>query len=123
MECGTPDAKYQRSSYPYVVDEVPPLRVDGRDSRAAVEHIGPFRGFVPVQFAHAAGIEAHVHPGDIFGDAELACRHLPRSPAAHVDRRKRNAGWADAAATGGSSRLPFATEWPLSMVNRRHLAC
>ena len=82
MECGTPDAKYQRSSYPYVVDEVPPLRVDGRDSRAAVEHIGPFRGFVPVQFAHAAGIEAHVHPGDIFGDAELACRHLPRPATA-----------------------------------------
>ena len=61
-----------------VVDEIAPVLVDGRDARAAVEHVGPLGGLVPVQLAHAAGVEAHVHAGDVLGDAELAHRDLAR---------------------------------------------
>ena len=65
----------------HVVDEVAPLRIDGGNARGAVEHVGPLRRLVPVQFAHAAGVEAHVHAGDGRRDAELAHGHLSRPPA------------------------------------------
>ena len=37
------------------------IAVDARNARAAVEHVGPLRGGVPVELADAAGGEAHVH--------------------------------------------------------------
>jgi len=48
-----------------VINEIPPLRIDCRDARAAIKHVGPFRSFVPVQFAHGSGIQPHIHARDI----------------------------------------------------------
>ena len=49
-----------------VVDKVTALRVDRRDARRSVKHVGPFRLLVPMKLADAAGIEPHVHAGDCF---------------------------------------------------------
>ena len=77
-----------------IVDEVSPLRIDRGDSRRPIKHIGPLGGLVPMQLAHAAGIQTHVHAGDVLGDAKLAHRDLP-GPAArrepHVGIIKRKA--------------------------------
>ena len=71
-----------------VIDEIAPLRIDRGDARGAVEHVGPFGRLVPMQLAHAAGIEPHVHAGDVLGNAELAHRHLP-GPAARLQAHVR----------------------------------
>ncbi len=60
-----------------VVDEIAPVGVDRGDARRAGEHVGPFGGLVPMQLTNAAGIEPHVHAGNVFGDAEFARRDLP----------------------------------------------
>ena len=39
-----------------VVDELAALLVDRGDAGAAVEHVGPLGGLVPMQLAHAAGV-------------------------------------------------------------------
>ena len=49
----------------HVINEIPTLRVDCRDARRAVKHVGPFRRFVPVQLAYGSGIQAHVHARNI----------------------------------------------------------
>jgi hypothetical protein len=58
-----------------------------------------------MQFAHAAGVEPHVHAGDILGDAELARRHLTRPPArlqSHMRVGKRETQvWQRAVVGGG----------------------
>ena len=81
-----------------VVDEIAALRIDRGDARGAVEHVGPFGGLVPMQLAHAAGIEPHVDAGDVLGNAELAHRHLPgpaaRTPSACANRRTKSANSA-----------------------------
>jgi hypothetical protein len=64
-----------------IVDEVVARGVDGGDPRLAIQHVGPFRLLVPMQLARAAGVQAHVHAGDVLGDAELADRDLA-GPAA-----------------------------------------
>jgi hypothetical protein len=64
-----------------VIDELVTLRIDRGDAGAAVQHVGPFGRLVPMQFANAAGVQAHVHPGDVLGNAEFALRDLP-GPAA-----------------------------------------
>ncbi len=69
---------------PHVVDEVRPILVDGGDTAAAGEHVGPLRLLVPVQLTDAAGLEAHVDPGKLGGDGQLPIRHLAR-PAAGED--------------------------------------
>ena len=68
-----------------VINEVVSLLVDGRDASAAVKHVGPFGLLVPMQFANAAGIQAHVHAGDVLGNAEFSQRDLT-GPAAGVSR-------------------------------------
>ena len=55
-----------------VVDEVVSLGIDRGDAGGAVEHVGPFGRLVPMQFAHAAGVQAHVHAGDVLGNPEFA---------------------------------------------------
>ena len=67
-----------------IVDEIAPLRIDRGDSRRTVKHVGPFAGLVPMQLAHAAGVEAHVHAGDVLGNAKLTHRHLA-GPAAELE--------------------------------------
>src|SRR5467141_5330184 len=64
-----------------VVDEVLSPGIDGRDARAAVEHISPFGGLVPMKLANGAGLEAHVHACDVLGNPELPHRDLT-GPAA-----------------------------------------
>jgi hypothetical protein len=54
-----------------VIDEVVPLSVDGCDAGAAVKHVGPFGSLVPMQFANAAGIQTHVHAGNVLGNTEF----------------------------------------------------
>src|SRR5215218_1672502 len=64
-----------------VVDEVAPLRVNGGDTSVSGEHEGPLGLLVPVQLADPPGLQAHVHPGHLCSDGQLAHRHLAR-PAA-----------------------------------------
>jgi hypothetical protein len=68
---------------PHVIDEVSPFGVDGGDAGLAVKHVGPLGGLVPMHLTHTAGIEPHVHTGDILGNAELARGHLT-GPAARL---------------------------------------
>ncbi len=65
----------------HVVDEGASLLVDGGDAAAAGEHVRPLGLLVPVQLADAPGLQAHVDPGELGGDRQLAHRHLAR-PAA-----------------------------------------
>ena len=37
------------------------------DARLTGEHVGPFGGFVPVEFAAAVGLQAHVHAREVLG--------------------------------------------------------
>ena len=67
-----------------VVDEVAALGVDRGDAGRPVKHVGPFRLLVPVQLADAAGVQPHVHAGDGFRNAELACGDLARPAAARL---------------------------------------
>src|ERR1700692_2856785 len=87
-----------------VIDEVVPLSVDGGDAGAAVKHVGPFALLVPMQFANAAGIQAHVHAGDVLGNAEFSHRDLT-GPAAgfqpHMSVRKGEAQMGKRAEIGG----------------------
>ena len=76
----------------HVGDEALAVRIDARDARAAVQHVGPLRGGVPVQFAHATGGEAHVHAGKRLRNRKLAHRHFARPTAflkAFVRERER----------------------------------
>jgi hypothetical protein len=54
----------------HIIDEIPPLRIDRGDAGGAVKHVGPFGLLVPMQLAHAAGVEPHVHARDGRSDAE-----------------------------------------------------
>src|SRR5271166_3622500 len=60
----------------YIVDEVASLRVDRGNAGGSVKHVGPFGLLVPMQLAHSARIETHVHAGNRGGNAELAPAHL-----------------------------------------------
>src|SRR5258708_19088881 len=77
-----------------IVDEVVSVGIDGGDARAAVEHVSPFGGLVPMKLAKGAGIEAHVDAGDVLGNPELPHRDLA-GPAAgllpHMRVREREA--------------------------------
>ena len=80
-----------------VVDEIAALRIDRGDAGSAVEHVGPFGRLVPMQFAHAAGIQAHVHAGDILGNASsrtVTCRVQPPDSSRMWESRTRSAGSA-----------------------------
>ena len=81
IECGIPAGKFQRSPSPTSSTKLRPCCVDGGDARAAGEHVGPLGLLVPVHLADAARLEAHVDPGELGGDRQLAHRDLAR-PAA-----------------------------------------
>jgi len=61
----------------HIVDKISALRVYRGDACLFIEHVGPLSGLVAMEFARSAGVETHVHAGDILGNAELA-----RSPDA-----------------------------------------
>jgi len=87
-----------------IVDELAALLVDRGDAGAAIEHVGPLGGLVPMQLAHAAGVEPHVDAGDLLGDAELALGDLAGPAAAlepHVRRRERELEVRHGAVVGG----------------------
>ena len=75
IECGIPDGKYHSSPTLTSSTKLPPC-ASIAVMRAAVKHVGPLGGLVPMQFAHAAGVQPHVHPGDVSGYSELALGHL-----------------------------------------------
>jgi hypothetical protein len=82
--------------------------VDGGDPGAAVQHVGPFGRLVPVQLAHAAGVQAHVDAGNVLGDSELALRHLAGPAAAfqsHVGLGKRKLQVRHRAVIGGRRHI------------------
>ena len=64
----------------------------------AVQHVGPFGRLVPMQLANAAGIQAHVHAGDILGDAEFPHGDLAGPAAGFLPHmgspRTKSADWA-----------------------------
>jgi hypothetical protein len=60
-----------------VLDIRAALRIEHRDAAVAVGHDRPLGLLVPVQFADAAGAEAHVHAGDLGRNGEIGLRHLP----------------------------------------------
>jgi len=75
-----------------VIDEIAAVLVNAGDAGATIQHVGPLGGLVPVQLAHAAGVQAHVDAGNVLGDSELALRNLAGPAAAfqaHVGLRKR----------------------------------
>src|SRR5205085_15059 len=65
----------------YVGDETFAVRVNAGNSRRSIQHVSPFRRSVPVQFAHAAGGEPHVHARKRFRDRQFAHGHLARPSA------------------------------------------
>src|SRR3954452_13600097 len=80
-----------------VIDEVATLRVDGRDPRAATEHVLPFGFFMPMHLAHparVARVETHIDAGEGAGNWQLALGNLACPPSglqAHVRVREREA--------------------------------
>src|ERR1700689_4154403 len=68
----------------YIIDEDGPVRVQECNSSIPVQHDGPFVRSVPMQFAEAAGCEAHVHASDVFGRRQFALRDL-MSPATFLN--------------------------------------
>src|ERR1700691_2755835 len=68
----------------YIIDEDRPVRIQERNSTISLQHNGPFIRGVPMQFAEAAGRDAHVHTSDVFGGRKLALRNL-MSPAAFLN--------------------------------------
>src|SRR3979490_2888774 len=77
-----------------VISKILPLRVDGCDASAAVQHKGPFGLLVPTLFSNAASIQAHVHASDALGNTEFSHGDRP-GPAAgcqpHMRVRERKA--------------------------------
>ena len=73
--------KIPEVSNTHVIDKVSSLGVNGGNTGGPVQHVSPFGLFVPMQLAHAAGIEPHVDAGDVLGDAEFARGYLA-GPAA-----------------------------------------
>jgi hypothetical protein len=71
----------------HVVDEVSPLRVNRGNARGPIEHISPLGSLVPMQFTHAANVQAHVYARDILGNAKFALGHLS-GPATRLSVRK-----------------------------------
>src|SRR5713226_3972218 len=78
----------------HVIDKVSSLGVDSGDTGGPVQHVSPFGLLVPMQLAHAAGIESHLNAGNRFRDTKLPHRHLT-GPAAvrlsHMRVSKREA--------------------------------
>src|SRR5260370_30386572 len=67
-----------------IINEVVSMGIDAGDPSATIEHIGPLRFLVPVQLAHATGLQTHIHPCQGGGDGQLARRHLTR-PASRLE--------------------------------------
>ena len=86
--------KYQRSPTPTSSTKLRPCGVDRRDARGAVKHVGPFGLLVPMQLAHAAGVQPHVHAGDVLGDAKLARGDLAGPAAARLPHMRIGKGEA-----------------------------
>src|SRR3981189_1666145 len=84
--------------------ETLPLGVHGCDAGAAVKHVGPFGLLVPMQFAKAAGVQAHIHAGNVLGNAEFSHGDLTRPATGslpHMSVREREAQIRKHALIGG----------------------
>src|SRR6266404_5558455 len=59
-----------------VAYEHQPVRTHHRYAGFSVQHVGPFVGSVPVEFAIAPGGQAHVDASDILRGRQFALGHL-----------------------------------------------
>src|SRR5258706_2016749 len=65
----------------HLIETVSSLGVNGGDAGGPVQHVSPFGLFVPMQLAHAAGVESHLNAGNRFRNTKLPLCHLT-GPAA-----------------------------------------
>src|SRR5260370_1086667 len=79
-----------------VIDKVSPLGVDSGDASGPIQHVGPFGLLVPMQFAHAACVQSHLHAGHRFRNTKFPLRHLS-IPVARLGWITRSPVWAVAA--------------------------
>src|SRR3979490_3567605 len=107
-----------------VIDEGVSLGVNGCDAGAAVQHKGPFGLLVPMQFANAAGVQAHIHAGNVLGNTEFSHGDLT-GPAAgcqpHMSVRERKTQVRKRTAIGGGWNeqigiLPISLEITRTMI-------
>src|SRR6266446_7780731 len=88
----------------HVIDKVSSLGVNSGDTGGPVQHVSPFGLFVPMQLAHAAGVESHLNAGNRFRDTKLPLCHLT-GPAAvglsHMRVRERETEVRRGAGIGG----------------------
>src|SRR5207253_5123390 len=72
----------------HIVDEIVPFRIDGGNTGGAVKHVGPLSGLVPMQLAHATGVDPHIYACHTLRNGQFALRHLTGPTA----RRQPNTG-------------------------------
>ena len=112
IECGIPAGKYQRSPTP-TSSTKSPFGVNRGDARATVEHKGPLGLLVPMEFAHATRLQAHVYTGERRRYRQFASRYLARPAAllqAHGgvgERESETLGMVPRSVSGGRSMSGF----------------
>jgi hypothetical protein len=67
-----------------IVDKIPAVGVNRRDAGRSIEHVGPFRLLVPVQFAYPSRVQPHIHAGDVLRNTELPGGPLAGPAAARL---------------------------------------
>src|SRR5882724_2835900 len=88
----------------HVIDKVSSLGVNGGNTGGPVQHVSPFGLFVPMQLAHAAGVESHLNAGNRFRNTKLPLCHLTGPAAvglAHMRVGKRETQVRRRAGIGG----------------------
>ena len=96
--------KVPEIAFGHVADEALAVGIKAGDARVSVQHEGPFRSGVPVQFANASGGQSHVDAGNRFGNRKLPDRYFARPSAflhAFVRDSERIFEGLDAAGIGG----------------------
>ena len=104
--------RYTRREVPQIafaniIHEVAPILVDSGDARTTVEHERPLGFLVPMQLAHTARSQAHIHAGERGRDRQFTRRHLPRpaaftEPVVRVGKRELQVGERAVISTGWS---------------------
>src|SRR5260370_31619949 len=97
--------KIPESAGTEIIDKLSPLGVDSGDASGPIQHVGPFGLLVPMQFAHAACVQSHLHAGHRFRNTKFPLRHLAGPAAAglpHMRVSKRETEvWYCAGIRGG----------------------
>src|SRR4051812_5223447 len=78
------DARWEEPqvTFAHIVYKAPATFVHCGDARAAVQHNGPFRFYMPMQLAYTTGRQPHLYTCDRRRNRQVPYGHLPRpSPA------------------------------------------